>query len=265
VSPAEAKLNPEEMPMRLGGKVALVTGAQQGIGRAIALALARDGADVGINYLDDRVAAEAVAAEARGLGRRAVVVPADVSRAAEVDAMLTTVTRELGVPDILVNNAGVFPRVPFLDLTERDWDHVLDVNLKGSFLCAQASARVMVAGGRRGAIVSLSSVAIRGVPLGVHYAASKAGLLGLTRAMALALAPYGIRVNAVAPGLTDTAQPRHRNTDAELFEMARVTIPLGGRMAEPDEIASVVVFLASEEARFVTGQLVHVNGGSFMG
>ena len=108
-------------------------------------------------------------------------------------------------------------------------------------------------------------MAIRGVPLGVHYAASKAGLVGLTRAMALALAPHGIRVNAVAPGLTDTAQPRYGNTDAELLSIARATIPLGGRMAEPSEIASVVTFLASEEARFVTGQLVHVNGGSFMG
>jgi len=252
--------------MRLEGKVALVTGAQQGIGRAIALALARDGADVGINYyLDDPGAAEAVAAEARALGRRAVVVPADVARATDVDAMLATVSRTLGVPDVLVNNAGIFPRVAFLDMSEREWDHVLAVNLKGSFLAAQAAARAMVAGGRRGAIVSLSSVAIRGVPLGVHYAASKAGLVGLTRAMALALAPHGIRVNAVAPGLTDTAQPRYGNTDAELLSIARATIPLGGRMAEPSEIASVVTFLASEEARFVTGQLVHVNGGSFMG
>jgi NAD(P)-dependent dehydrogenase (short-subunit alcohol dehydrogenase family) len=163
-----------------------------------------------------------------------------------------------------VNNAGVFPRVPFLAMPEQEWDHVLDVNLKGSFLCAQASARAMVAAGRPGAIVSISSVAIRGTPLGVHYSASKAGLLGLTRAMALALAPHGIRVNAVAPGLTDTAQPRYGNTEAELVELAR-TIPLGGRMAHPDDIASVVVFLVSDEARFVTGQLVHVNGGAFMG
>jgi NAD(P)-dependent dehydrogenase (short-subunit alcohol dehydrogenase family) len=250
---------------RLGGTVALVTGAQQGIGRAIALALAREGADVGVNYLDDRAGAEAVAAEARAAGRRAVIVPADVSRAAEVEAMVAAVTRELGVPHVLVNNAGVFPRVPFLTMTEGDWDRVLDVNLKGGFLCAQAAARAMVAAGHRGAIVNLSSVAIRGVPLGVHYAASKAGLLGLTRAMALALAPHGIRVNAVAPGLTDTAQPRYGNTDAELVDIARTTIPLGGRMAEPDEIASVVLFLASDDARFVTGQLVHVNGGSFMG
>jgi len=250
--------------MPLAGKVALVTGAQQGIGRAIALALAHAGAHVGVNYLDGPGAAQAVAEDVRALGRQAVLVPADVARLGDVEKMVETVRRELGVLDILVNNAGVFPRVPFLQMQEQDWDHVLDVNLKGSFLCAQASARAMVAAGRPGAIVSISSVAIRGTPLGVHYSASKAGLLGLTRAMALALAPHGIRVNAVAPGLTDTAQPRYGNTEAELLEMAR-TIPLGGRMAHPDDIASVVVFLVSDEARFVTGQLVHVNGGAFMG
>jgi len=250
--------------MRLGGKVALVTGAQQGIGRAIAVALAREGADVGLNYLDDPGAAEAVAEDVRALGRRAVVVRGDVARSGDVQTLVATVGRDLGVPEVLVNNAGVFPRVPFLEMHEQEWDHVLDVNLKGSFLCAQVSARAMVEAGRRGAIVSISSVAIRGTPLGVHYSASKAGLVGLTRAMALALAPHGIRVNAVAPGLTDTAQPRSGHTEAELSEIARA-IPLGGRMAHPDDIASVVVFLASDEARYVTGQLVHVNGGSFMG
>jgi NAD(P)-dependent dehydrogenase (short-subunit alcohol dehydrogenase family) len=250
--------------MRLGGKVALVTGAQQGIGRAIAVALAREGADVGLNYLDDPGAAEAVAEDVRALGRRAVVVRGDVARSGDVQTLVATVGRDLGVPEVLVNNAGVFPRVPFLEMHEREWDHVLDVNLKGSFLCAQVSARAMVEAGRRGAIVSIASVAIRGTPLGVHYSASKAGLVGLTRAMALALAPHGIRVNAVAPGLTDTAQPRFGHTEAELSEIARA-IPLGGRMAHPDDIASVVVFLASDEARYVTGQLVHVNGGAFMG
>jgi len=250
--------------MRLGGKVALVTGAQQGIGRAIAVALAREGADVGLNYLDDPDAAEAVAEDVRALGRRVLVVRGDVARSGDVESMVEAVGRSLGVPEVLVNNAGVFPRVPFLEMREREWDHVLDVNLKGSFLCAQASARAMVEAGRRGAIVSISSVAIRGTPLGVHYSASKAGLVGLTRAMALALAPHGIRVNAVAPGLTDTAQPRGGNTEAELSELARA-IPLGGRLAHPEDIASVVVFLASDEARHVTGQLVHVNGGAFMG
>jgi NAD(P)-dependent dehydrogenase (short-subunit alcohol dehydrogenase family) len=250
--------------MRLAGKVALVTGAQQGIGRAIAVALAQDGADVGVNYLDDRDAAEQVAAEVRRSGRRACLVRGDVARASDAEAMVGAVGRELGTPAILVNNAGVFPRVDFLRMTEADWDHVLDVNLKGSFLCAQAAARRMVDAGVGGAIVNLASVAMRGAPLGVHYSASKAGVMGLTRAMALALAPHRIRVNAIAPGLTDTAQPRYGNTEAELGELAR-QIPLDGRMARPDEIARVAVFLASEEAGWVTGQTIHVNGGAFMG
>jgi NAD(P)-dependent dehydrogenase (short-subunit alcohol dehydrogenase family) len=250
--------------MRLAGQVALVTGAQQGIGRAIAVALAQDGADVAVNYLDDRTAADEVVAKVRGAGRRACLAQGDVSRARDADAMVARVASELGAPTILVNNAGVFPRVEFLAMTESDWDHVIDVNLKGSFLCAQAAARRMVEAGRGGAIVNLGSVAMRGAPLGVHYSASKAGVMGLTRAMALALAPHRIRVNAIAPGLTDTAQPRYGNTEAELVEMGR-QIPLGGRMATPEEIARVAVFLAAEDAGWITGQTIHVNGGAFMG
>jgi 3-oxoacyl-[acyl-carrier protein] reductase len=250
--------------MRLHGKVALVTGAQQGIGRATAVALARDGADVGINYLDDRAAAERVADAVREAGRRAALVQGDVSHARDAAAMVDAVARELGAVHILVNNAGIFPRGGFLRMTEAEWDRVLDVNLKGSFLCAQAAARRMVTAGGGGAIVNVSSVAIRGTPLGVHYAASKAGVVGLTRAMALALAPHRIRVNAIAPGLTDTAQPRHGHSEAELVELGR-QIPLEGRIARPDEIARVAVFLASEEAGWVTGQTIHVNGGAFMG
>jgi 3-oxoacyl-[acyl-carrier protein] reductase len=250
--------------VRLAGRIALVTGAQQGIGRAIAVALAQEGADVGVNYLDDRGAAERVAGEVRSAGRRAGLVQGDVARASDAEAMLAAVTRELGTPTILVNNAGVFPRVDFLTMSEADWDHVLDVNLKGSFLCAQAAARRMVGAGGGGAIVNLASVAMRGTPLGVHYAASKAGVMGLTRAMALALAPHRIRVNAIAPGLTDTAQPRYGNTEAELVELGR-QIPLEGRMARPEEIARVAVFLAAEESGWITGQTIHVNGGAFMG
>ena len=248
--------------MRLEGKVALVTGAQQGIGRAIAVALARDGADVGVNFLDDAKAAEGVAGEIRGLGRRAVTVQGDVSQTASVQGMVKTVVDALGPPDILVNNAGVFPRASFLELPEREWDHVLGINLKGSFLCAQAVARALVAAGRPGAIVNISSSAVRGDPRGVHYSSSKAGVVGLTRAMALALAPHRIRVNAIAPGLTDTAQPRYGNTEEQIAERAR-EIPLG-RIAQPEEIAKVAVFLASAESGWVTGELIHVNGGFYM-
>jgi NAD(P)-dependent dehydrogenase (short-subunit alcohol dehydrogenase family) len=248
--------------MRLEGKVALVTGAQQGIGRAIAVALARDGADVGVNFLDDAAAAEGVAREIRGLGRRAVTVQGDVSQAASVQGMVKTVADALGPPDVLVNNAGVFPRASFLELPEREWDHVLGINLKGSFLCAQAVARALVAAGRPGAIVNISSSAVRGDPRGVHYSSSKAGVVGLTRAMALALAPHRIRVNAIAPGLTDTAQPRYGNTEEQIAERAR-EIPLG-RIAQPEEIAKVAVFLASAESGWITGELIHVNGGFYM-
>jgi 3-oxoacyl-[acyl-carrier protein] reductase len=247
---------------RLAGRAALVTGAQQGIGRAVALALADAGADVGINWLDDEAAATRVAGEIAARGRRAVPVRGDVARPADAAAMVGAVADALGRLDVLVNNAGVFPRVAFLDMTERDWDGVLGVNLKGSFLVAQAAARAMVAAGRGGAIVNLSSSAIRGQPLGVHYSASKAGVIGLTRAMALALAPHRIRVNAIAPGLTDTAQPRYGHSEAELAEMA-AQIPLG-RMGRPDDVGAVAVFLASDEARWVTGQTLHVNGGQYL-
>jgi len=248
--------------MRLSGKVALVTGAQQGIGHAIAVALARDGADVGVNFLDDAERAERVADEIRSLGRRALAVQADVAQAASVEAMVAAVVDALGPPDVLVNNAGIFPRASFLELQEREWDHVLGVNLKGSFLCAQAVARALVAGERPGAIVNISSSAVRGDARGVHYSASKAGVVGLTRAMALALAPHRIRVNAIAPGLTDNQQARCGKTDDQLAVRAR-EIPLG-RMAQPEEIARVAVFLATSEACWITGELIHVNGGFYM-
>ncbi len=250
--------------MRLQGKVALVTGAQQGIGAAIALALAGEGADVAINWLDNRADAEAVAKGVGEKGRLAVLVKADVGKLGEIEAMVAETERQLGTIDILVNNAGVYPRVKFLEMRESDWDYLLDINLKAGFFAAQAVARKLVAAGRPGAIINLSSQAIRGAVRGVHYSASKGGVVSMTRAMALELAPHNIRVNAIAPGTTDTAQPRYGNSEAELIEMARTAIPLGGKLLTPDQIARTAVFLASDEASAVTGQVLHVNGGSYM-
>jgi len=248
--------------MRLAGKVALVTGAQQGIGKAIALAYGREGASVVLNYLDNQAAAEEIASQIRALGQRAVPMAGDVARAADVRRMVEA-GESLGGIDILVNNAGIFPRVEFLDMTEVQWDEVLNVNLKGTFLCTQAVAQKLVERGRTGAVINLaSSAAFRSSPRGVHYVASKAGIVGVTRATALELAPYRVRVNAIAPGTTDTAQPRYGMSEEELQAAGR-QVPLG-RMGTPEDVADLAVFLASEEARHITGQTLHVNGGQYL-
>jgi NAD(P)-dependent dehydrogenase (short-subunit alcohol dehydrogenase family) len=250
--------------MNLAGKTALVTGAQQGIGAAIAVALAKAGADVALTWLDKEEKAGSIAFRVRAFGRKALLVQADVSRHSDIEAMVEQTSRQLGTPDILVNNAGVYPRVKLLEMQESDWDYVLDINLKASCFATIAVARELIAAGKPGAVINLSSSAIRGAVRGVHYSASKGGVVSMTRAMALELAPHNIRVNAIAPGLTDTAQPRYGNTDAELVELAKTTIPLGGKLLEPEQIADTAVFLASDAASAVTGQVLHVNGGSYM-
>ncbi len=248
--------------MRLAGKIALVTGAQQGIGKAIALAYGREGASVVINYLDNQAAAEEIASQIRTLGQQAVPLAGDVARTADVRRMVEA-GESLGGIDILVNNAGIFPRVEFLDMTEAQWDEVLNVNLKGTFLCTQAVAQKLVERGRPGAVINLaSSAAFRSSPRGVHYVASKAGIVGVTRATALELAPYRVRVNAIAPGTTDTAQPRYGMSEEELQAAGR-QVPLG-RMGTPADVADLAVFLASDEARHITGQTIHVNGGQYL-
>lgn len=246
----------------LAGRVAVVTGAQQGIGAAIASAVAEAGASVVVNYLDDAQAAAAVVASAQSAGADAVAVQADVAQPEEVERLMAAAD-ELGGVDILVNNAAIFPRAAFLGMTEADWDRILTVNLKGPFLCSSAAARRMAAAGREGAIVNISSrSAFNPSPGGAHYAASKAGLVGLTRATALELAPCGIRVNAIAPGLADTAQPRYGMTEDEIAEAADL-MPLKG-LTLPEDVAQLAVFLASGAARRITGQTVHVNGGQYL-
>ena len=248
--------------MRLAGKVALVTGAQQGIGKAIAMAYGREGASVVINYLDSQAAADEIASQIRALGQRAVSIAGDVAQTADVRRMVEA-GESVGGSDILVNNAGIFPRVEFLDMTEAQWDEVLNVNLKGTFLCTQAVAQKLVERGRGGAVINLASgAAFRSSPRGVHYVASKAGIVGLTRAAALELAPHRVRVNAIAPGITDTAQPRYGMSEEELQAAGR-QVPLG-RLGTPEDVADLAVFLASEESRHITGQTLHVNGGQYL-
>jgi len=251
--------------MKLSGRIALVTGAQQGIGAAIAAALGEAGADVALSWLDDQPATEAVAARIRQAGRRVHLIRADVARLADIEMMVTDTARVLGAPDILVNNAGVYPRVKLLEMRESDWDYVLDINLKAGCFATIAVAKALIAAGKHaGSVINISSQAIRGAVRGVHYSASKGGVVSMTRAMALELAPHNIRINAIAPGTTDTAQPRYGATEAELIEMAKRAIPLGGKMLTPDQIATTAVFLASEDANAITGQVLHVNGGSYM-
>jgi 3-oxoacyl-[acyl-carrier protein] reductase len=254
-------MSPDE---RCGGKIVLVTGAQRGIGRAIASRFARAGADVALNFLDDRAAAESIADEIRRVGRRAATIAADISQPGEARRLVADAESALGPIDVLVNNAGVFPRSAFLDLTEDTWDAVVDTNLKATFVCSQEAARRMVAAGRPGTIVNVSSGApYRGSMRATAYMASKLGIVGLTRGMARELAPHGIRVNAVAPGITNTAMPRLGNTEEALAALARANPT--GRLGEPEDIADVVVFLATDAARHVVGQVIHVNGGDYHG
>jgi NAD(P)-dependent dehydrogenase (short-subunit alcohol dehydrogenase family) len=249
--------------MRCKDKIVLVTGAQQGIGRATALRFAQEGADVALNFLDDQLAAEAIATQIEALGRRCGIIQGDVSRSAEARQLVATAERDLGPIDVLVNNAGIFPRAPFLELAEEEWDAVLTTNLKGSFVCAQEVARRMVQAQRPGVIINLASGApYRGSLRSTAYMASKLGIVGLTRGMARDLTPHRIRVNAVAPGVTNTAMPRLGNTEAQLAELAQ-RLPTG-RLAEPEDIADVIVFLATDDARHVIGQLIHVNGGDYL-
>jgi NAD(P)-dependent dehydrogenase (short-subunit alcohol dehydrogenase family) len=250
---------PEDMKT-LGGRAALVTGGGRGIGREIALELARAGADVAVNYLVEPERAEATAADITGLGVRAVAVAGDVGDAADVERMIGDVVRRFGRLDIVVNNAGTQTWTPLLEVTEREWDLVIRTNLKGCFLCTQAAARHMRdAGG--GAIVNIGSGCNK-VPFPglVAYTASKGGIEMFTKVAAVELAPHRIRVNCVAPGAIDVERTR-----LEMDDYAgtwRAVTPLG-RIGTPSDVARAVRFLVSDDSGFVTGQTLWVDGGLF--
>ncbi len=239
----------------LQGKVALVTGASRGIGAAIAIGLAKSGADVAVNYRRKAQEAEKVAAQVRDLGCRAVSIQADVSQPAAVQQMLAVVQRELGPVSILVNNAGIAKQQPIEDISERDWNEIIDTNLKSAFLVSQAVLPHM----RQqhwGRIINISSVAAQtGGVVGPHYAASKAGMLGLTHSLANRLAKEGITVNAIAPALIETDMVTSN------LQASPAYIPVG-RYGTVDEVASVAVLLATNG--FITGQTINVNGGWFL-
>jgi len=242
-------------------KVAVVTGAAQGIGAACADRLARDGAMVALWDIDD-ARGEALAAALASRGHKAIYVHCDVARKAAVDAALAATLGAFGRVDALVNNAGIFKAADFLDITEADWDAVIGVNLKGAFLVAQAVARTMVARGGGGAIVHMSSVnGLMAIPSIASYNVSKGGINQLTRVMALALADHGIRVNAVAPGTiaTELAKNAVLGSDAARARIMSRT-PMK-RLGEPAEVADVTAFLLSNAASYMTGQIVYVDGG----
>ena len=244
----------------LAGKVVVITGGGLGIGRAIALAFAREGARVAIGDLNIAAAREA-AQQIRKQGGTCAAWRTDVSRKAAVERLFDRVLARFGQLDILVNNAGVARDVSALDITEDDWDTVLAINLKGAFLCMQAAARHWVRTGHAGAIVNISSIGAERVGgRNVHYSASKGGLKSLNRALAVELAPHGIRVNAVGPGSIPTSILGRDWDDEDLVKSITARIPLG-RMGKPEEIADAVVFLASDRASYITGQSIYVEGG----
>lgn len=249
------------MERRLTGRVAVVTGASRGIGKATALRLAQEGADIGL-IARDEVRLQQVAQTIESMGQRSLILAGDITEYERMRVVLDRTNRVLGSIDILVNNAGIYERVRLGDLDEAGWDRTMDVNVKGAFICSKLASGYMIAQ-KRGWIVNIASVSARVGGSVPHYAASKAGLVGLTRSLASTLAKHGILVNVVLPGPIDTEMaqviPPERRTS--LIER---DIPLG-RFGTSEEVAGVVAFLVSPDASYITGATIDVNGGEAMG
>ena len=247
--------------MRLKGKVAVVTGAARGIGQAIALRCGQEGADVAVVDLRQDEGLE-TATRIEAAGGRAIFVRTDVSHQDQVKAMVSSVVEQWGTIDILVNSAGICPFEGFLEMSETLWDQVLDVNLKGYFLCSQAVARVMVERGVKGRIIAVSSISSEfGGSSQAHYCASKAGINLLVKSIAISLGPHGITCNAVLPGTVETDINREALADPEVRDYWSKRAPLG-RLGQPEDIAGPVLFFASDDSAWCTGSMLVVDGGT---
>ena len=246
---------------RLKERIAIVTGAGQGIGRALALGLAREGAKVVVAEINEKNAI-AVKREIDAGGGTAVALRTDVSDEPSVQAMVGDSLREFGSIDILINNAGIFPVSSVEEMREEDWDRVIGTNLIGAFLCSKAVAGIFLQQGSGRVISITSGRAFQGAKNAAHYASSKAGIIGFSKSLAFELAPRQITVNVICPGITDTAQPRWHQSEEQIYAQAQ-KIPLG-RIGQPEDLVGAAVFLASDAAAFITGQTVIVNGGSIM-
>ena len=247
--------------MRLKDKIAVVTGSSRSIGRAIAVGYAREGAKVVINYRSDGAAALSAVAEIEAIGSEAIAVQADTSSSSDVAGLISATVERFGRIDILVNNAGILIRTPILEIEESEWDRILDVNLKGFFLCSQTAAKQMVLQGDGGVIINMSSAGdtLAGKNL-THYCVAKGGVRMLTRQLAFELAPYKIRANAIAPGLIETDMNRHDLAEPEFRKYRLSMIPLG-IIGVPEDIVGAAVFLASEDSRMATGTTVYLDAG----
>jgi len=252
--------------MELKGKVAIITGARRGIGRTSAIKLAQAGAKVVVSDISEEDCQKVVEEIKKGKGK-ALAVKCDVSKKEEVEEMVRKTVKKFGKIDILVNNAGIAQFVPFLEMTEEDWDRTLDINLKGYFLCAQACVKEMVKQ-KSGVIVNIASVAMGhqgvGFPNLVHYCASKGGIAAMTEAMALELAPYNIRVNVISPGAIETPMIDPVKTDPRAMEGLIARIPMH-RVGKPEEVSNLVLFLASDKSSYMTGSTVVIDGGWLAG